>query len=230
MLQQTQPTEIKVIFVDWHGVLSLDPFWISILRNAWHPLHQQLSEATENLFNHQIDRVHLWMRGELTSNQIIESFQMTPGPEFPLDYLNRKVIEDCQLMRINAPLVRALQDAKTAGTKIVLATDNMDCFFEAIQQAKQQRKCIEEETISFASTVQLFDDILCSSEQRILKREDPQRFFANWLKRQSFTFSNALLLDDLEINCDVFRAAGGFARQWNLEQQEETSHVAFWEI
>jgi len=48
MLQQTQPTEIKVIFVDWHGVLSRDPFWISILRNAWHPLHQQLSEATEN--------------------------------------------------------------------------------------------------------------------------------------------------------------------------------------
>lgn len=217
MLQQSLPEGIKVLFVDWHGVLSQDPFWISILHNRQHPLYQQLTKATEDLFTRQVDRVHHWMRGNLTANQIIESFQMTPGPEFPRDYLNHKLIEDCQFMRINAQLVRSLKDAKTSGIKIVLATDNMDCFSEAIQQAKQHRKCFEEETISFAATVQLFDDILCSSEQRVLKREDPQHFYEGWLKRQSFKFSDAILLDDLELNCDVFRAAGGFARQWNLE-------------
>ncbi|MCA9014358.1 MAG: hypothetical protein KDA77_03410 [Planctomycetaceae bacterium] len=217
MPQQSLPAGIKVIFVDWHGVLSRDPFWISILHNQCHPLHQQLSKATENLFNRQVDRVHHWMRGELTANQIIESFQITPGTNFPRDYLNHKLIEDCQYMRINVALVRYLEEAKTTGIKIVLATDNMDCFNDAIQQAQQQRKCVEGETISFTSTVQLFDGILCSSERRVLKRENPQHFYADWLKRQSLEFSDSLLLDDLEINCDVFRAAGGIAKLWNRE-------------
>lgn len=217
MLQQSLPAGIKMIFVDWHGVLSRDPFWISILHNQWHPLYPQLSEATEKLFTRQADTVHEWMRGDLTSQEIIELFQITPGPEFPRDYLNLKLVEDCQLMRVNVPLVRCLEEAKSTGIKIVLATDNMDCFYKAIQQARQRQKCEADKTISFTSTAQLFDDILCSSEQRVLKRENPQRFYAGWLKRQSFTYSDALLLDDLEINCEAFRAVGGIAIQMTLE-------------
>ena len=217
MLQQSLPAGIKVIFVDWHGVLSRDPFWISILHNQWHPLYPQLAEAVENLFTRQADRVHEWMRGDLTAQQIIESFQITQGPEFPRDYLNHKLVEDCQLMRVNVPLVRYLEEAKSAGIKIVLATDNMDCFYDAIQQARQRQKSDADKTISFVSTVQLFDEILCSSEQRVLKRENPQRFYAGWLKQKSFTYSDALLLDDLEINCEAFRAVGGIAQQSNLE-------------
>jgi hypothetical protein len=35
----------RVIFSDWHGVLSSEPFWTSIRRSATHPLHPQLEAA-----------------------------------------------------------------------------------------------------------------------------------------------------------------------------------------
>ena len=215
MIQPKLPLWNKVIFVDWHGVLSRDPFWMSIIHNQWHPLYQQLSDAAETLFTQRDHIVRDWMRGDLNANQIVESLQVPLGQEFPQNYLARKLVEDCQLMRTNGPLIHYLKAAQKAGTGIVLATDNMDCFHEALQRARQQSQQltqpIENKTNSFAATAQLFDGILCSSKQRVLKRENPQHFFADWLNRHSLDFSDALLLDDLEINCDAFRSVGGTA-------------------
>ncbi|QDT45752.1 hypothetical protein Pan241w_58800 [Gimesia alba] len=229
MPQQSLPAGIKVIFVDWHGVLTGDPFWVSILQNPWHPLHQQLTNAAETLFTQKKDMVRDWMRGNLTANQIVATLKVTPSLEFPPDYLIRKLVEDCQLMQINGPLNQFLQEARKAGIMIVLATDNMDCFHEAIQRARQQTPISTQqklcETTSFVTAAQLFDDILCSSEQRVLKRENPQRFFSDWLNRHSFDFSDALLLDDLEINCNAFRSSGGTAIQITLEALESTPAV-----
>ncbi|WP_339730073.1 hypothetical protein [uncultured Gimesia sp.] len=227
MIQPGLPLWDKVILIDWHGVLSRDPFWISILHNQWHPLHQQLSDATETLFTQKNDLVRDWMRGDLNANQIVDRLQVPLGQEFPHDYLQRKLVEDCQLMRTNGPLIQFLKEAQKAGTGIVLATDNMDCFHEAIQRARQQRQQLtqpaESKTNSFTATAQLFDGILCSSEQHVLKRENPQYFFADWLNRHSLDFSDALLLDDLEINCNTFRSAGGAAIQVTNEFFESHS-------
>lgn len=229
MQQQSLPGWNKVIFVDWHGVLTRDPFWISILHNPWHPLHQQLRKAAKTLFTKQDASVHGWMRGDLTVNQIVDRLRVPPGEIFPHDYLARKLVDDCQLMQTNGPLIQILQAVQNEGTGIVLATDNMDCFHEAILRARKQKQqsshFIEYETTSFTATAQLFDDILCSSKQRVLKREDPQRFFADWLTRHSLDFSNALLLDDLEINCAAFRTAGGSAISVTAKSLENDSNT-----
>lgn len=207
----------KVIFVDWHGVLSRDPFWISILKNPLHPLHQQLSDAVECLFSQNERLVRDWMRGKVKANEVIDSMQIVLDKRFHSDYLARRLVDDCRLMHSDARLFKILREAQNEAL-LVLTTDNMDCFFEQVHRVKSRRTSLHELNLvskdvlpTFASTVKLFDDVLCSSRLGVLKREKPMRFFGDWLKKRSLDFENALLLDDTEENCKAFRSAGGSA-------------------
>ncbi len=226
MPPRCKPVWDKVIFVDWHGVLSRDPFWLSILHNSDHPLHFQLTGAAEVLFQDE-SLIHDWMRGDVSAHQILDSFDIKPDDSFPADYLSRKLVEDCQLMQVNQRLVQILRETRQQGIGIVLATDNMDCFQEALQDANGQRplttQSVEEETLSFRQAAQLFDEVLCSCSQRVLKRENPERFYGSWLSAHALEFEDALLLDDLEVNCSAFQSAGGHSLQMtyrNFEEQE----------
>ncbi|QDT30505.1 hypothetical protein Enr10x_58710 [Gimesia panareensis] len=216
MPTQRKPVWNKVIFVDWHGVLSCDPFWLSILRNTDHPLHHGLTVATETLFSDE-SLIHDWMRGDISANQIVNRLDIEADDSFPPGYLRRKLVEDCQLMQVNQRLVQILRETRQQGIGIILATDNMDYFQEALQHANGQRslttQSVEEKMISFHSTVQIFDDVLCSCTQRVLKRENPERFYGSWLSTHALEFRDALLLDDLEVNCRTFQRAGGTAIQ-----------------
>ncbi|MDF1744632.1 MAG: hypothetical protein P1V19_13130, partial [Gimesia sp.] len=218
MIQPVLPLWDKVIFVDWHGVLSRDPFWMSILNTRQHPLHKQLSGAVEKLFSQNEPLICDWMRGKVNASEVIESLELVLNKPYNSDYLVRKLVDDCRLMRTNAGLFNVLQKAQNNGAFVVLATDNMDCFFEQIQRSMNRRRSYRKsidlsknQTLPMAETVNLFDDVLCSSELGVLKREDPTRFFGDWLDKRSLDFKNALLLDDLEDNCSGFCSAGGAA-------------------
>ena len=49
------PLSGRVIFVDWHGVLSRDPFWTSIRESATHPLRAQLEANLADVFSRERD-------------------------------------------------------------------------------------------------------------------------------------------------------------------------------
>ncbi|WP_298867788.1 hypothetical protein [uncultured Gimesia sp.] len=232
MIQPVLPLWDKVIFVDWHGVLSRDPFWMSILNRRQHPLHQQLSESVEKLFSQNDALICDWMRGNVNASQVIDSMEIVLNKSYNSDYLVRKLVEDCRLMRTNTAFINILRKVQNNGAFIVLATDNMDCFFEQMQRSKNRRRSYRKsidlsknQTLPMAETVNLFDDVLCSSELGVLKREDPTRFFGNWLDKQSLDFTNALLLDDLKDNCSTFRAAGGTAITVTTESFENGSNI-----
>lgn len=214
MPPRCKPVRDKVIFVDWHGVLSRDPFWLSILHNSDHPLHSQLMNATEVLFQDET-LIHDWMRGDVSANQVLEGLDIELDDSFPPGYLRRKLVEDCELMQVNQRLVQILRETRQQGIGIVLATDNMDCFQEAFLQARQQVSSTTQSAAqpanSFPRIAPLFDDVICSSAQQVLKREDPRRFFGSWLSEHALDFRDALLLDDLDINCRAFQRAGGNA-------------------
>lgn len=223
MTHRHLPLWDKVIFVDWNGVLSRDPFWISILKKSSHPLFRSLSDSVGQLFKNNDDLVRSWMRGELKASEVIATLNVHLDKRFNHDYLSRALEKDCGLMRTNAALFNLLKKVQKSSF-VILATDNMDCFVEHIRRVKNRRAAnselgdsFETETLLLSRTVRLFDDVLCSSDLGVLKREDPARFFGEWLSEHSFTFKDALLLDDLEINCSIFRSKGGAAIQVTYE-------------
>ncbi len=216
MPPRCKPVWDKVIFVDWHGVLSCDPFWLSILHNSDHPLHSQLTDAAEVLFQDET-LIHDWMRGDVSADQVLDRLDVKLDDSFPPDYLSRKLLEDCELMQVNQRLVQILSEIRQQGIGIVLATDNMDCFQETLLDANAQRplttQSVEGATVSFRHAAQLFDEVLCSCSQRVLKRENPERFYGSWLSAHALDYRDTLLLDDLEVNCSAFHRAGGNAIQ-----------------
>jgi len=60
----------RVIFSDWHGVLSRDPFWLSIRGSATHPLYAQLEAGMAGVFASE-RTANEWMTGLLSSSQVI---------------------------------------------------------------------------------------------------------------------------------------------------------------
>ena len=201
----------KVVFVDWHGVMSTDPFWYSILENSKHPLVTHLKRACDLIFQHQTDVLSPWMRGHLETEQIVDMMSIKLDRRFLDDFLVRRLYEDCRRMRCNVQLTAFLRKIRKDAF-IVLATDNMDCFLDAVRRSQNSlrgRRRSYEETLGNISGI--FDDVLCSSELGTLKCEDTAKFFGPWLSRYNFVFEDALLVDDREDNCEVFRSMGGTA-------------------
>ena len=96
-------------------------------------------------------------------------------------------------MEIDAKALDMFRELRS-GNLVVLATDNMDCFAEALSTRK------------FAAGI--FDDVLCSSELKCLK-EHPREFFGPWLAKHGMRFADAILIDDNPANCTAFELAGG---------------------
>lgn len=198
----------RVLFVDWHGVLSDAPLWYSIRSNERHPFKPRLELKTDQLFRQNWPMVAAWMRGDYTSESIVKFLDITPPASARSDYFLRTLHADCRRMPIYEPMIEALQWARMS-SYVVIATDNMDCFIDAARGRRDIRR--------FA------DDIISSSDVGVLKAEDPHGFFGGWLRDHGLTFQDALLFDDGRDNCLAFDAAGGDAHY--VSSPDEASKV-----
>jgi hypothetical protein len=207
----------KVIFLDWHGVISQDPFWVSILTTKTHPLCIKLEQKLVNIFGNQ-EILLEWMQGLCSSEDIINKMGIKLDCRYRNDFLQRRLISDCFKMNINVDILNAL--CKFCPDAIfVLATDNMDCFIKAFRKMKERKhKFDNKNCFGFAS--RFFDDIICSSEVGFLKAKNPEAFFGPWLSDHCKTFADALLIDDRADNCNAFRQMGGAAIQWGIRKNK----------
>ncbi|CAN5297311.1 hypothetical protein BH20ACI2_BH20ACI2_02220 [soil metagenome] len=180
----------SVVFVDWHGVLSKDVFWSHVLNKSRHPLFKQVTAVRSSIFSQNTDLISAWMKGLLTTTQVI----LEVGGKQGQDALVQSLIQGCKKASVDYKLLSELQKIRSKSF-VVLATDNMDCFFENIDH----NRIVSEG----------FDSLLCSSKLGVLKSDDPERFFKPWLDHHRLHFSDALLLDDSEENCRKFEVAGG---------------------
>lgn len=187
----------RVLFVDWHGVLSKAPLWFSIRSNERHPFRARLEPKTAELFRNQWQTVDDWMRGRYTSEEIVELLAIEQPHSARSDYFLRQLYLDCKSMPMHEPLIRALHHA-AASWNIVIATDNMDCLVAMARQRRDIRR--------------FSDDLISSSDVGVLKAEDPVGFFGAWLDRHGLMFADAVLLDDGKDNCRAFERAGGSSR------------------
>lgn len=186
----------RAIFVDWHGVLSDQPFWHTILENDRHPLHERLQTAADSLFHKYHDLVVDWMRGRLSSTDVLDVLDVRLDRRFREDFLARRLRDDCRQMTPMAPLLKALTEVP-AFTFVAVATDNMDCFIQSARHIRGLQPVV--------------DDFLCSSELGVLKAENPERFFGPRLEQLCLGADQALLIDDSAQNCQAFDRWGGHA-------------------
>lgn len=224
----------RVIFCDWHGVLSRDPFWVSILGSATHPLHAQLEAGMAGVFASERGLAEEWMTGLLSSDQVIAHMGIQLDRRFRDGFLGRRLDLDCTRMRVNAELFEVLRTMR-AEAMVVIATDNMDCFARAFHHARhpkrrpKRRRAQRWETL--ADWAVICDDIICSSDAAALKADDPQAFFGPWLDRHGVGFPDAVLIDDRAGNCAAFTGCGGTAIRWKMganDVGEIIGELKFW--
>jgi hypothetical protein len=209
------PLSERVIFCDWHGVLSRDPFWTSIRNSAAHPLHDQLEAGMAGVFDPGRDTASEWMKGLLTSDQVITQMGLQLRGRFTGDFLARRLDMDCARMKVDVGLFEVLC-AIRAEAMVVIATDNMDCFARAFTRAHSSRRRPRRQRETLADWAAICDDIICSSEAGTLKSEDPRAFFGPWLTAHGVGFTDAVLIDDRADNCAAFTSQGGTAVQWKM--------------
>jgi FMN phosphatase YigB (HAD superfamily) len=190
------PLLSKVIFVDWNGVLCKEMFWSSITTNDKHPYHKRLNESRQYLFKERREVVNAWQRGEIASDEIIDSLRLDLDRRYRFDYMKRRLERDCKQMVSDQRLLDELQEAQS-DCYVVLATDNVDCFFEQLDSKPEIRSTM--------------DAALCSSVLGLLKSESVVSFFKPWLDQHNLKFSQAMLIDDSVAICEEFRKAGGEA-------------------
>lgn len=184
----------RVLFVDFNGVLNHDPFWSSILTAKAHEMRVPVQSFVRRVFSDEAF-VRDWMRGVHSAEDAIRRFDAPTLPKAKECFMLKRLIQDCISMRLDGEIVRVLQRIRQHSL-VVLATDNMDCFVNAIDENREIRNS--------------FDDVLCSCEVGALK-EEPEHFFAPWLKRHRRSFRDAILVDDSAQNCQAFEEAGGSA-------------------
>jgi len=208
------PLSGRVIFSDWHGVLSRDPFWVSIRSSATHPLHAQLEAGMAGVFASE-RTANDWMTGLLSSGQVIAEMGIQLDKRFRDDFLARRLDVDCAKMQVNADLFEVLR-AMRAEAMVVIATDNMDCFSRAFAEARGRRRRRAAERETLADWAIICDDIICSSDVAALKADDPRAFFGTWLDQHGMQFADAVLIDDRADNCTAFTNCGGTAIRWKM--------------
>jgi len=194
------PLSAQVIFSDWHGVLSCDPFWASIRSNTSHPLHDQLEAAMAGVFDPSCNIASEWMKGLLCSDQVIAQMGIQLRGRFAEGFLARRLDLDCARMTVNTAPFEVLRVLRAEAT-VVIATDNMDCFARAFTRARARRKRAGRERETLADWAVVCDDIICSSETGMLKSEDAKAFFGPWLTAHGTGFASAVLIDDRADNC-----------------------------
>jgi hypothetical protein len=119
------PLSGRVIFSDWHGVLSGDPFWTSIRNSATHPLHDQLEAGMAGAFDPARNVASEWMKGLLPSDQVIAQMGIQFPGRFTGDFLARRLDLACARMKVNVALFEVLRVIR-AEAIVVIATGNMD--------------------------------------------------------------------------------------------------------
>lgn len=172
------------LFVDWDGTLSQSRLWGHWKDDPeYAPDYQSIQEC---IFQSTVDDTfQRWMLGRLTTEQALAVASERTG----IDYarLLEHVQQSCQNMSlIDTRLPHLLQAAQDRGMRVVIATDNMDCFTRWTVPAMRI------DTYS--------DDILSSHLVGAFKRDTAadgsSLFFRDYLRRYNIQPGRAVLIDD----------------------------------
>ena len=176
----------KVVFIDWNGTISGSKFW-GHLEDHLHPSSHLFPKIESTLFGELRYLIKPWMRGETTTEDVISKVSDKAGLEYGT--ILNEFVESCRSMELATDklydLVKKLQQA---GTKVVIATDNMDSF--------------PRWTVPSMKLNEIFDDILDSYTLKAMKGDFSDNgsnlFFSSYLTKHAIMPGESTLIDDSE--------------------------------
>jgi hypothetical protein len=161
----------RILFIDWHEVLSRDPFWSSVRGSQTHPLRQALEQRISAVLAQDMLSTQ-WMTGGLSTAEVVRPVLVSAPLRYRPDFLLRGAQDDCAHMHVNEALIGALQVLR-AQVAVVLATDNVDCFAATFRACRVARRPQRVAAPTLARYATLFDDLICSSDVGTLKARNP---------------------------------------------------------
>ncbi|HTE58051.1 MAG TPA: hypothetical protein VK694_04870 [Verrucomicrobiae bacterium] len=173
------------LFIDWDGTLSQSRLWGHWKDDPKRADDYQSIQECVFQSSDPDDTFQRWMLGKLTTEQALAVAAAKTG----IDYaqLLEHMRHSCQNMSfIDERLPHLLRAVQERGVRIVIATDNMDCFTRWTVPA------LRVNTFS--------DDILSSHLVGAFKRETAtdgsSLFFGDYLRRHTMQPGQVALLDD----------------------------------
>jgi FMN phosphatase YigB (HAD superfamily) len=177
----------QVLFVDWDGTLSNSRFWERWSLTASEQAKYQLIQRT--LFQNARDLLHDWMCGFRSTAFVIQYVAESTGIAY--DELLNELRYSCENMKfINAPDINVVQEIRAKGTKVIIATDNMDTF--------------RNWTMPALKIDDTFDGVLLSNTLGAMKAhvqpDGTSMFFNHYLSQNNIQPHNTVLIDNSVTN------------------------------
>ena len=181
-----------LLFVDFNGVISYDPFWKSLLDKN-HILNRDLQRIEDFVFKENFDLILDWMVGKYNSEDIHKII----SKELDIDYtlLFDNFVSDCKKIDISEKILNKLKSIKS-NYVLILATGNMDSF---------DRFTLPNNKYLY----NFFDEIHNSFNFGLLKTTNNGEYFKKIIKKYNLNPKNSYLIDDSNSTCKIFSDLGG---------------------
>jgi phosphoserine phosphatase len=137
------------------------------------------------IFEAEPGQIDTWMRGELTSEEIIAPICQECGLD-PQEVLHELMVSCQQMQFVSAEIPDLVAHIRRRGVKVVIATDNMDTFSRW--------------TVPEMRLLEMFDGVLNSYDLKGLKYDRNEQggsiFFDDFLQANGIKAGESLLIDD----------------------------------
>ncbi len=171
-----------ILFIDFDGTLCHDRFWRSLDSEEHGKIQQFLFISNKEL-------VGEWMVGKHSSEEI--NILLSEKLDIPYGRLWNIFVSDCKNMRADAEALKLILKLKNR-FRIILITDNMDCF--------------QRFTVGSIGLNRYFDEIVDSHTANQLKGD---KLFSGIVKKHGPSFSDCILIDNSKNMCALFESLGG---------------------
>ena len=173
----------RVIFVDWDGTLSNSRFWKRWSKEPEHQLKYNLIQKV--LFQNVNDLVQNWMLGFYPTASVVSYLADNTGLSY--EELIKELHYSSEHMEfIDKNAINKIQSIRKQGTKVVIATDNMDTF--------------RHWTMPALSIDDLFDGVLISDTRGAFKSQaddiGTSLFFHHYLTQNNIKPGETVLIDN----------------------------------
>ncbi|MEK7175292.1 MAG: hypothetical protein AAB693_00600 [Patescibacteria group bacterium] len=185
----------NVLFIDFNGVISYNPFWITI-KNSEHKFNKYFNDIEELIFKKNKDLVLNWMLGKLTTEEIHKRLGVELNiPDNEIAELQEIFIDECKNIDLSEKILNKLSELKQF-YHLVLVTDNMDTFSRFTVPNNKQ-------------LTEIFDEIHDSYIRGKFKKTDDGELFKRVCANYNVPVEYGTLIDDSKNNCACFSKLGG---------------------